>query len=90
MSPKSTKAEFRHLADGRQFTVRVTPKAARAHVWASENGQADLKVSVTVVPEGGKANTAVVALLAQALGVPKSRLTLLRGAVSRDKVFQVT
>jgi len=44
---------------------------------------------VTVVPEGGKATAAVVTLLAKALGVAKSRLTLLRGATGRDKVFRL-
>jgi len=44
---------------------------------------------VTVVPEGGKANSAVVKLLSKALGVPKTRIILLRGGTGRNKQFQV-
>ena len=52
-----------------------------------EEGQ--IKVYVTTLPEDGKANAAVQTMLAKALGVPKSRLTLIRGQTSRDKVFRV-
>ena len=82
-------AEFEHLADGRIFTVRVTPRASRNKVIADPDGRADLRVMVTTVPEGGKANAAVIKLLSRALGVPKSRITLLRGGSGRDKQFQV-
>ena len=71
---------------GQQIAVRVTPNASRNRVVMAE-GQ--LRIYVTVVPEGGKANTAVQKLLAKAVGVPKSRLLLIRGATSRDKVFEV-
>lgn len=49
----------------------------------------EIRVYVTTVPEGGKATKDVIKLLARALGIPKSRLELLRGATSRDKVFGV-
>gem|GEM_PF-165003 len=71
---------------GTTLTLRVTPKAARNRIVAEDGA---LRVYVTTVPEDGKANAAVQKLLAKALGVPKSRLTLLRGHTSRDKVFQV-
>ena len=81
--------EFDYLADGRVFSVRVTPKASRNQIRAGEEGVTDLRVSVTSVPEGGKANAEVIRLLAKALGVPKSRLELLRGATGREKSFRV-
>lgn len=81
------KAALAHLAiPGAEIAVRVTPRAARNAVTEGETG---LKVSVTTVPEDGKANAAVVKLLAHALGVPKSSLTLTRGATSRDKTFRL-
>lgn len=81
------KGELSHLAvPGGEIAVRVTPKAARNAVGVADDG---LRVSVTTVPEGGKANAAVVKLLANALGVPKSRLTLVRGTTSRDKLFRL-
>jgi uncharacterized protein YggU (UPF0235/DUF167 family) len=80
-------AELSHLAvPGAEFAVRVTPKASR-NALRVEAGV--IRVYVTVVPEDGKANAAVVALLAKALGVAKSRLTLLRGAAARDKRFRL-
>ncbi|NHM20219.1 DUF167 domain-containing protein [Tritonibacter mobilis] len=85
------KPKARALADlsdlaqpGVEITVRVTPKAAYNAVLR----QGDLiKVMVTTVPEGGKATADVAALLARALGVAPSQITLRRGATSRDKTF---
>ncbi|WP_372603051.1 DUF167 domain-containing protein [Actibacterium sp.] len=71
---------------GAEIAVRVTPKASRNMI-KSEDGV--LRVYVTVVPEDGKANAAVVKLLSKALGVPKSRLELVRGHTARDKVFRI-
>ena len=71
---------------GAQIAVRVTPKASRNRI-TREDGV--IRVYVTAVPEGGKATKEVIKLLARALGVPKSRLELLRGTTSRDKVFGV-
>ena len=72
--------------DGAQIEVRVTPKASRMRI-THEDGQ--IRVYVTTVPEGGKATKDVIKLLARALGIPKSRLELLRGTTSRDKVFGI-
>ncbi len=82
-------AEFTQFANGQAFSVRVTPKASRNAVKIDADGPADLKVWVTVVPEAGRANQAVMKLLSKAFGVPKTRLELLRGATGRDKVFRV-
>ena len=71
---------------GAEIAVRVTPKASRNRI-VEENGA--LRVYVTVAPEGGKANAAVIKLLAKALGVPKSSLVLIRGQSSREKLFRI-
>lgn len=71
---------------GAEFALRVTPRAGRN---ALNRVDGALKVQVTAVPEDGAANRAVQELLAAALGVAKSRLTLLRGATARDKVFRL-
>lgn len=79
--------DLSHLAQpGAEIAVRVTPRASRNAVLV--DGEM-LRVTVTVVPEDGKANAAVIKLLAKALGIAKSRLVLVRGATSRDKVFRV-
>lgn len=77
-----------HLArPGARIAVRVTPRASRARL--ALEGET-LRAWVTVPPEDGKANAAVQALLAKALGVAKSRLVLVRGQTARDKVFEIT
>ena len=51
--------------------------------------QGKLLVKVRARPQDGEANAAVLALVAAALGVPKARLHLIRGATARDKRVQV-
>jgi len=69
---------------GAEIALRVTPKAARTSL--TRDGDA-LRATVTVAPENGKANAAVQALLAAAMGVAPSRLEIRRGQTARDKVF---
>lgn len=66
--------------------MRVTPGA---RVESVELGEGKLLVKVRVKPEDGKANAAVLDLLADALGIATSRLRLLRGATGRDKLVQL-
>jgi uncharacterized protein YggU (UPF0235/DUF167 family) len=70
---------------GAEIAIRVTPGARRN---ALEPGP-PIRISVTDPPEDGRATAAAQALLATALGVAKTRLTLIRGATSRDKVFRL-
>ncbi|MDO6522591.1 DUF167 domain-containing protein [Shimia thalassica] len=77
----------RLAVEGTEITVRVTPKASR-NVVKVEDGQ--IRVYVTTVPEGGKANAAVQKLLAKQMGLAKSRLVLIRGQTARDKTFVVS
>ena len=48
-----------------------------------------LHLRVTAPPEGGKANAAVVALVAKSLRVPRSSVSIVKGFASRDKVLRV-
>lgn len=73
-------------APGTEIAVRVIPRAARNEV-RRENGV--IAVRVTAPAEDGKANAAVQKLLAKAMGVAKTRLTLIRGATARDKLFRL-
>ena len=78
---------IRALADGEgRLALRVTP-GARSEGIVIENGR--LLVKVRAKPQDGAANDAVLALLAEALGIATSRLRLLRGATSREKLVQV-
>lgn len=79
--------EIRALADAdSRLAVRVTP-GARIEALAIEDGR--LRAHLRAKPEGGKANQALIALLAQALDVAPSRLELLRGATSREKLVRI-
>ncbi len=53
-------------------------------------GRAFLKARVRAVPEDGKANAALLKLLAKTIGVPKSAVTLVAGHTSRVKTLRLT
>ena len=75
-----------------RLQVKVTPKASadRIQGWAEdEDGTRVLKVAVTVVPEDGKANKAVIALLAKRLKLPKSAIEIASGHTSRRKTLLI-
>ena len=67
--------------------VRAQPKASRNEV--VEYRDDVLRVRVTAPPEDGKANAAVIVLLAESLGIARSRVRLTRGHASRDKLVEV-
>ena len=71
--------------------IKVTPnaKSERIKKEIGADGAVLYKVYVTVVPEDGKANEAVLKLLAKALGVAKSNLTIVRGHTSRLKTIRI-
>jgi hypothetical protein len=78
---------IRALADGEgRLAVRVTP-GARTEVLEIAKGK--LAAKVRAKPKDGEANAAVLKLLAGALGVATSRLRLVRGATSREKLVQI-
>lgn len=76
---------------GNPIAVRVTPKASsnRITVEQLEDGSPLLRVYVTTVPEDGKANQAVIKLLAKEMGVAKTSLTIIKGAKDRNKLVQI-
>ncbi len=79
--------EIREGKGGACFAVAVVPRASRDEI-VGEHGGA-LKVRITAPPVEGKANKHLVAFLAKALGVPKSRLDLAEGEASKRKVFRL-
>lgn len=72
--------------------ARVTPNArsARITIEPEEAEGPRLRIWVTVPPEDGKANKAVIVLLAKAMGLPKSALAVERGDTSRIKQIRVS
>lgn len=74
------------------LSLRVTPNAGSDRIEGRElrtDGEAVLRLRVAAVPDKGKANAAAVALLAKALGVPKSAIRLVAGETARSKVVEI-
>ena len=78
--------------DGVILHVRLTPKSSAARIAGVEDhgGKLVLKAYVTTPPEDGKANAALLALVAGWLGVPKSAVALTSGQKSRLKSVSVS
>ena len=68
------------------INIRVIPKASSSRIIKE---QGIWRVYVTSVPEDGKANKAVIKLLAKEFGVAKSKFEIISGETSRDKMVKV-
>jgi uncharacterized protein (TIGR00251 family) len=86
----------RHLTlrrgrDGVIIAVRLTPKSARDEIVGVEEhgGEAVLRARVRAVPEAGRANAALEALIAHWLKLPPTRVTVAHGGKSRLKQVAV-
>lgn len=78
--------------DHLRLTVRLTPRGGRDRIDGSEpdaDGDVYLKVRVSAAPEDGKANKALVELLAKFLKAPKSAISILSGEATRKKVLRI-
>ncbi|WP_430473309.1 DUF167 family protein [Thalassospira lucentensis] len=77
---------------GIRLFVRLTPKASRDAINGLMNdasGRMRLKVSVSAVPENGKANQAMIKLLAKAIKWPKSSFGIAAGKTDRTKMLVI-
>src|SRR5690348_10398936 len=70
-----------------RLRLRVAPGSSRPGV-VGRHGEA-WKVRVTAAPERGRANDAVVALLADVLAVPRASVAVVGGHAARDKVVEL-
>ncbi len=80
------------LQDRIRFEVRLTPNAGRdemSGIGADADGKPHLKVRVTAIPEKGKANKALIALLSKSLRVPKGSIAIVSGETSRVKTVEI-
>jgi len=77
---------------GCRIRVRVTPRGGANRIDAVETdaaGQSLVRMRVRAAPTDGEANAAVIVTLAQALGLPKSRLALIAGQSARIKTLAI-
>jgi uncharacterized protein YggU (UPF0235/DUF167 family) len=70
-----------------RLAVKVTPGAREEAVTLTDDA---VLVKVRAQADRGAANEAVIAVVARALGLPASRVSVLRGATGRQKVLRVT
>jgi uncharacterized protein (TIGR00251 family) len=70
-----------------RLRLRVAPGARRAGI-VGRHGDT-WKIRVSAPPEGGRANEAVVRLLADTLSVSRDAVTLVSGAGARDKIVEL-
>jgi len=73
--------------EGVLLPLRVQPRASRDEIVGWQNGA--LRVRVTAPPVDGAANAAISALLAGALRVPPSSISVVRGTRGRDKLVSI-
>jgi len=88
----SDRLPFAAAANGVRLAVRLTPKASAERIvgLADEaDGGVVLKVAVTAAPESGKANAALLKLLARAFRLPARDFVVVRGVSDRRKVVAV-
>lgn len=70
------------------ITVRVVPRSSKNEI-VPPLRDGTLKVRLTAPPVDGKANEALVALLSEEYGVPKSRIRIVNGEKSKNKVVEI-
>ena len=89
----NAQSPFVAAAGGVRVRVKLAPKASRdalgGVVLDADGSAAYVKASVTAAPEAGKANAALIALLAKAWRLPKSAITMVAGASARRKTLLI-
>lgn len=81
------RSRHRTAAGSTRLKVKVSPGASRDRMvgWLGDA----LKLQVRAQPEKGKANTAVIALLAELLQIPETRMRVVSGTTSRTKMIEI-
>jgi uncharacterized protein (TIGR00251 family) len=84
-------AAYRVVPGGIDLFIRLTPKSSRDAVGGLFQAQdkAYLQARVRSVPEDGRANQALIELLSEELGVPRSTLSLVAGHTARLKTVRI-
>jgi uncharacterized protein (TIGR00251 family) len=80
---------LRSVAGGVTLAVRAQPGAKKTAIIGviGEGQAAELKIAVQAPPVEGRANSALIRFLAEKLGLPKNRVELTTGELSKNKVF---
>ncbi|MBX2859880.1 MAG: YggU family protein [Vampirovibrio sp.] len=81
---------IRTTPDGILLPIRVTPNSSKNEVLSFTEGDEVVRIKVTATPEGGKANAAMISLLAKTLKLPKTSVSIERGKTNRNKLLQLS
>jgi uncharacterized protein (TIGR00251 family) len=75
------------LSDRAKLKIKVAPNASKDQIvgWLGDT----LKIRVRAQPEKGKANAAVIALLAERMRIPAKNISVSTGLGSRDKIIEI-
>ena len=79
-------------SDHVRLAIRLTPNAGRNAIDGIEtaaDGETFIKARVTAVPEDGKANKALIELIAKSLRLPKSSISIISGETARKKILRI-
>lgn len=85
-------AKFSARGDRIRFSLKLTPRGGRDAIdgWAEDAaGKSYLKARVSLPPEDGKANKALIALLAKTMDIPRSAIRIAAGETSRLKTIDI-
>lgn len=86
--PEIRKYQFHDGKSGSAITVRITPRASKNEIQEILD-DGTVKIRITASPVDGQANQALIEFLSSVLDVAKSRLEIVAGQTSRDKIVVV-
>ena len=92
MPPTCSDGPITVTCDGLRVAIRLSPRAKADRllaVAATAEGRHAIKASVTAPPEGGRANEALLRLLAQAWRLPQRDFSIVAGTAGRNKIVSV-
>lgn len=73
---------------GSALAIRVTPRASKNEI-SEILSDGTVKIRLTAPPVEGKANAALIAFLAEVIGVPQSKIEIVAGETGRDKLVSI-
>ncbi len=87
MSQRKSPRKAKESASSATISVKIQPRASKNEIIRREGGE--LKIRLTAPPVDGAANEALVKLLSGELGVARSRVEIVSGQSSRDKIMRI-
>jgi hypothetical protein len=87
MNSRKSRTKDEKVADAVTLSLRIQPRASKNEIITMENG--GLKIRLTAPPIDNAANEALIRFLSVTLAVSKSRIEIMSGHTSRDKIVRI-